>query len=356
MADLKISQLTAISVLTPATDVLPVVDVGGVTKKIQVNQILASNGVAALASATITGDLTAARLIVTGGTIPTNGLWLATTNTLEFAANSLAQYRIAPLGVFSWYDGAGGTRMTLNSTGLGVGISPLYKFHAAVTSGAVGAFRATTAAIARLIVGNTVEDVELKVNANGDGQLTANASKYLGLGSGGLNDRVILDASGNVGIGVTTPSYKLDTYTTLQGAVTAKQFANRTANKILVKRFFGITADTALFSVECGTAGAGAMAAFEINVFATGQKSGSSGDRQFYGKWYVTRNLAGTFTITSAFSSGTSGAFTVTASGTSLNVNGIFSVISDGSACVEITGYIGGRDTVVETALNVTMP
>jgi len=63
-------------------------------------------------------------LIVTGGTIPTNGLWLATTNTLEFAANSLAQYRIAPLGVFSWYDGAGGTRMTLNSTGLGVGIVP----------------------------------------------------------------------------------------------------------------------------------------------------------------------------------------------------------------------------------------
>ena len=124
MADLKISQLTAISVLTPATDVLPVVDVGGVTKKIQVNQILASNGVAALASATITGDLTAARLIVTGGTIPTNGLWLATTNTLEFAANSLAQYRIAPLGVFSWYDGAGGTRMTLNANGLGVGVTP----------------------------------------------------------------------------------------------------------------------------------------------------------------------------------------------------------------------------------------
>jgi hypothetical protein len=76
------------------------------------------------ASATITGDLTAARLIVTGGTIPTNGLWLPTTNTLEFAANSLAQYRIAPLGVFSWYDGAGGTRMTLNANGLGIGVTP----------------------------------------------------------------------------------------------------------------------------------------------------------------------------------------------------------------------------------------
>jgi len=58
MADLKISQLDAITTLTPATDVLPVVNVGGVTKKITTNQILGSGGTATLASATITGDLT----------------------------------------------------------------------------------------------------------------------------------------------------------------------------------------------------------------------------------------------------------------------------------------------------------
>jgi hypothetical protein len=120
--------LAAITTVNPAADVLPIVDVddnsmaaSGTTKNITPNQLLGAGGTATLASATITGDLTAARLIVTGGTIPTNGLWLPTTNTLEFAANSLAQYRIAPLGVFSWYDGAGGTRMTLNSTGLGIG-------------------------------------------------------------------------------------------------------------------------------------------------------------------------------------------------------------------------------------------
>jgi hypothetical protein len=112
----------------------PIVDVSdttmaasGTTKRISINNILACSPTATLASATITGDLTAARLIVTGGTIPTNGLWLPTTNTLEFAANSLAQYRIAPLGVFSWFDGAGGTRMTLDSTGLGIGSSPTEK-------------------------------------------------------------------------------------------------------------------------------------------------------------------------------------------------------------------------------------
>lgn len=61
--------------------------------------------------------------LTTGGTIPANGVYLPAANTLEFAANSLAQYRIAPLGVFSWYDGAGGTRMTLNSTALLIGVA-----------------------------------------------------------------------------------------------------------------------------------------------------------------------------------------------------------------------------------------
>jgi len=73
---------------------------------------------------TVVGALSGSKLTVTGGTIPANGVYLPAANTLEFAANSLAQYRIAPLGVFSWYDGAGGTRMTLNSNGLGVGVTP----------------------------------------------------------------------------------------------------------------------------------------------------------------------------------------------------------------------------------------
>ena len=72
---------------------------------------------------TVVGALSGSKLTVTGGTIPANGVYLPAANTLEFAANSLAQYRIAPLGVFSWYDGAGGTRMTLNSTALLVGVA-----------------------------------------------------------------------------------------------------------------------------------------------------------------------------------------------------------------------------------------
>ena len=57
MADLKISQLGSIVTVVPATDVLPVVQ-GATTYKVTPNQLLGAGGVATLASATITGDLT----------------------------------------------------------------------------------------------------------------------------------------------------------------------------------------------------------------------------------------------------------------------------------------------------------
>ena len=163
MPDTKITALTALTAADPANDVLPIVDVSdttmaasGTTKKISINNVLGCSGTATLASATISGAASAASLTVTGATIPTNGLYLPTTNTLEFAANSLAQYRIAPLGVFSWYDGAGGTRMTLNSTGLGVGVTPAAGRGAVQLSAGIG-FPATQVASSDA---NTLDDYE----------------------------------------------------------------------------------------------------------------------------------------------------------------------------------------------------
>jgi hypothetical protein len=200
MADLKISQLTAITTLTPATDVLPVVDVTGTTKKITTNQLLGSGGTATLASATITGDLTAARLIVTGGTIPTNGLWLPTTNTLEFAANSLAQYRIAPLGVFSWYDGAGGTRMTLNASGLGVGASPVVPLH--IFSGGTGTTDFGNV-VGTFRTGASGRAVALQFSDTSNIANIGMLSGALQFAAGGSTKQMTLDTSGNVGVGVT---------------------------------------------------------------------------------------------------------------------------------------------------------
>ena len=236
MADSKITALAALTTADPANDMFPVVDVSdtsmaasGTTKRISINNILACSpsatlasatitgaatvgttlgvtGASTLASASVTGDLTAARLIVTGGTIPANGLWLPTTNTLEFAANSLAQYRIAPLGVFSWFDGAGGTRMTLNSTGLGVGDSPAAALHAKkILTG-------TASAVTNILrldsggSGNTAK-ITLTDGVTADGYITmtggAAADQILGFGVNAVN-QLVVNVSGNVGIGVTT--------------------------------------------------------------------------------------------------------------------------------------------------------
>jgi len=289
-------------------------------------------------------------------------IYTASALPIVFTTATSERYRIAGDGVATWSNvgGVAGTAMTLNSSGLGVGVSPTFNIHArGTTDGRIQVEGASGYGMV-FIQASSGNSAQLQLNSNGGSGrrfvVNSNSSGQFLIGDEtAVATRLTIDSSGNVGVGV-TPSYKLDTYTTLGGTVNEKRFANRTSNKILVKRYFSISADTALFSIECGTAGSSNMAAFEINVFATGTKVASSADRQFYGKFYVTRNLAGTFTITSAFSSGSSGAFTVAASGTSLNVNGIFSVISDGSACVEITGYIGGRDTIAESNLTVTMP
>ena len=200
MADLKISQLNAITVLTPATDVLPVVDSGGVTKKITTNQILGSGGTATLASATITGALGAAGLNVTGATIPANGVYLGSANNLSFSAAST-------LG------------MTLNATGLGVGTSPATKLHVSDNTGSP-AFRMNGAATA-----NNGPFIEFYKN-NVRKMLMGNESLLIGGGStsdnfgfynegafdfkwyiNGTTPKMTLDATGNVGIGVTPSAW-----------------------------------------------------------------------------------------------------------------------------------------------------
>lgn len=260
MPDTKITALTAIGAnpIIPSTFPIPMVDLtdtsmaaSGTTKKVTVNQILGAGGTATLASATITGDLTVdtstlfvnstsnavcvgtltsqnvsagrgnltiggtssaiLNLSINGGDTGyiihdgTNITFNNRTNGyVEFFANGLAQHRIAPLGVFSWYDGAGGTRMTLNSTGLGVGGVPSYKLDVQGTSAGVlrlvNILNLSTdpAAVTRLSLDGQGATWHLdNERTNGIFKITRNSTACL-----------TIDNSGNVGVGV-TPSYRL---------------------------------------------------------------------------------------------------------------------------------------------------
>ena len=258
MADSKITALAALTAADPVNDMFPVVDVSdtsmaasGTTKRISANNILSSSptasgaltvtGLVTAGSATITGDLTVdtstlkvdstnnrvgvgtatpTQALSVGGAIDFKSYVAHMDNFAVYAHSSdgtivssftgypicfrvanVEQYRIAASGVNTWSDGAGGTRMTLNSTGLGIGASPNAKLQVTDTS------VAAATALVRFVgqssynldiqsLNNSVSTVGNRFNFN----IGSGGGEFSFSNSGGT--RMYLDQSGNVGIGV----------------------------------------------------------------------------------------------------------------------------------------------------------
>jgi hypothetical protein len=110
----------------------------------------------------------------------------------------------------------GNSQVIDDGDGVGIGlISPQYKLHVVSSSTSISAFRNSGASAGQILVGNTVADLGLRILASGDSLIYSDTSKYLAFGTNGATEKMRLDASGNLGLGV-TPSAWAGGYTVLQ--------------------------------------------------------------------------------------------------------------------------------------------
>jgi hypothetical protein len=237
MADTKITALTALTTADPANDMMPIVDVSdtsmaasGTTKRISINNILACSPSATLASATISGDLTVdtstlkvdsannrVGIVNASPAYPLDVVGNINTNSEVYAQGGrLALYRPAGPSYIDWstsqdliwrqvtsVGGAGAsTLMTLNSTGLGVGVaSPSYKLDVQGADNSI---------IAQF--GGSGRKVNFTTSANGgfaNGFFNFVSTSSVGAFSFQNTSGTLLtiDNGGNVGVGVTPSAW-----------------------------------------------------------------------------------------------------------------------------------------------------
>ena len=208
MADSKITALTSISTSSdPANDPLVIVDVSdtsmaatGTTKKVTLNQLLATSPTATLASTTITGDLT----------VDTNVLKVDTTNNRVGIGTASPGYNLDVIGSASiGGTGSAFTRFTSNGgiTTLGVGayVSVQGSGNPATGSG--------------IEINGGATPFILAYNRDGSAYLplTIDGSSVLFKTSG--SEKARIDAAGNCGIGVTPSAWTLKAVQVVNGSI-----------------------------------------------------------------------------------------------------------------------------------------
>jgi len=301
MADTKITALTAITTVDPAADVLPIVDVSdtsmaasGTTKKITSNQILGAGGTATLASATITGDLTVATSVLKVDTANTRvGINTTsinggpfnvkispaidakfvvqdgfTTGNVRLAAvdNAYSTYKVMDYSALShaWYN-SGTTAMTLNSTGLGVGVVPSAGKGALQLSSGIN-FPATQVASSDA---NTLDDYEEGTwtpSVGGTATYTTQTGRYVKIGN-----RVFITLRMTINTIGTGDDYRISGLPFQPAAVLAAASVGFFANLKISANFISGYASTASSVITMtGTTAASANITNGIGVFGNG--------------------------------------------------------------------------------------
>jgi hypothetical protein len=122
---------------------------------------------------------------------------------LFFNVNGSERYAISSTGVATWSNvgGVAGTAMTLNSTGLGVGASPVVPLH--IYSGGTGTTDFGNV-VATFRTGASGRAVALQFSDTSNIANIGMLSGALQFAAGGSTKQMTLDSSGNVGVGVST--------------------------------------------------------------------------------------------------------------------------------------------------------
>jgi hypothetical protein len=156
------------------------------------------------------------------------------------AGTTTQHFKIADDGVCTWSNvgGVAGTAMTLNSTGLGVGVTPTQRLHIkldqnAYTYARVENQNASSGAFAGLMLAASGNTWGI---ANGSTAANSNSLAFYNDAGGTNSVKMLIDGSGNVGVGVTPKSW-LSSYKAIQlgystslSSTTGTDFAGLSSN------------------------------------------------------------------------------------------------------------------------------
>jgi hypothetical protein len=399
MVDSKITALTSIGTITdPVLDQMVIVDVSdpsmaatGTTKKVTLNQLLATSPTATLASAAITGDLTvktnvlkvdttnnrvgigtaspaAGNLLHISGTVAvpllmqrtgSNDVYLSFTDNsglfgyfgfsngdlrFQTPGSSYAnKYVISSDGTSTWSNvgGVAGTAMTLNSTGLGIGSSPSYKLH-------IGTSQASQTTI---YVDNQANDPAassaLTLSAyGGSWNLSVPRSATFVnplIFKFGATEMMRIDSSGNVGVGV-TPSAWAATFKAIDigSGCLVSQPANQTA---------GIFANAFGNGTNYTRKANGLAAGYDIFNGAhywLNAPTGLAGTTFAFGNAAMTLDASGNLLVGTTGVAGSSSNATTLVLGGARSANGsVSALVSTATTIFSITASLRGRYEVV---------
>ena len=208
MTDKKITQLTALTGANAvAGDQLAIVDVSdttmsasGTTKKIALSELQA----APLSAGTANGVayLNGSKVLTTGSGLTFDGTNFATTGAVTVGTNTRVQASSGILFIngpssIAFENGAGVENMRLTSTGLGIGTSsPAYKLDVAASVAVASITSSSTTA------GNQ-PTLRFQHSGNNSYQIKGGSDLQF-LSDDGVNERMRLDNSGNLLVGLTS--------------------------------------------------------------------------------------------------------------------------------------------------------